>query len=163
MGDKFNYMRFSMMCIQDNCFVCNTLVNAFMRGLWPMSKRGRGGGQKHTKFVKQRNITKITEYYRITEYYNGTNKTKRKSPQRGLQRSMSKRGKKHTNKQTNKSKEQTNKQTKGTQKQTNIAMRKRISPQRGLQRPMSKRGREQEAMLTCHNLGSDEIRESFRF
>ena len=91
-----------------------------MRGLWPMSKRGRGGGQKHTKFVKQRNITKITEYYRITEYYNGTNKTKRKSPQRGLQRPISKRGKggkKHTNKETKETNKQTNQRNRQTNKQ----------------------------------------------
>ena len=67
MGDKFNSMRFSMMCIQDNCFVCNTLVNAFMRGLWPMSKRGRGGGRKkHTNKEILQTLQNITELQNIT-------------------------------------------------------------------------------------------------
>ena len=89
-----------------------------MRGLWPMSKRGRGGGQKHTKFVKQRNITKITEYYRITEYYNGTKKTKRKSPHHeGCSGQLASEEREERNTQTKKQKKQTNQRNRQTNKQ----------------------------------------------
>ena len=109
MGDKFNYMRFSMMCIQDNCFVCNTLVNAFMRGLWPMSKRGRGGGRrKHTNKEILQTLQNITMEQR-----------KRKKITSARVSAANQQGRKETHKQTNKQIKETHKQTNKKNTETN--------------------------------------------